>query len=85
MNLNATRQIDPNRLTVGITFEPDDFERAFGAAPDPDEQLFYDLLGPGFKEKPVSAQLERLAALAALVETRAAVLDSSLSVEARGT
>lgn len=67
MELKSAIDNSPFSVDAHLTLNADDIISAFSAA-DPDEQLFFDVWGPNFEDKPVSERLRLLARVAELAE-----------------
>jgi hypothetical protein len=67
MDLASSIDNSPFSIDAHLTLNETDILRAFEVA-DPDEQLFFDVWGPNFKDQPVSKRLALLARVAELAE-----------------
>lgn len=68
MQIQTTRSIDPDTMSVTVTVGPDDVDQAFTNQTDPDEILFYSLFGPGWDKLSQSEKMTALASLAQILE-----------------
>lgn len=73
MQITSVRAIDPARIQVTVEVTTADIDQAFTTQPDPDELLFYNLLGPGWGQLTSSEKMAALSTLAGILE-RAAVI-----------
>lgn len=68
MELRIIRAVDPDSLTLTLRLTQDDFDAAISNQADPDEQLFFDVMGPVSDRRKASVRLSDLSKLLGLVE-----------------
>lgn len=70
MQFNISRSVDPDRIQLSVTVEPEDLDKAFVEQGDPDEDLFYSLFQPrvGFDALPLSVRIGLVQRVVQLVE-----------------
>lgn len=79
MKFTYTRSIDPMKMDCQLSLDDADLNSAFTAQADPNEDLFYNVMGPGWTTQSVPEQLRLLADV-----TELAIQAASLQTQQTG-
>lgn len=86
MKITFSRTIDPPSMTVNVVVESSDVTKAFDEMQDPDEELFYKLLGPQWQKLGDAGKLSSLTQLAQTLDlagTKAKTVEVKLNAPER--